>query len=479
MDDIRQLARLQAALGDRYRITARLGSGGMATVYLADDAKHHRNLAIKVLKPELASMLGPERFRREIEVAARLTHPHIVALIDSGEADTFLYYVMPHIGGDSLRTFLDREQRVPVQQALRIAEQVAGALDYAHRQGVVHRDIKPENILLLEGEALVTDFGIALVSQSADAQRLTATGLGLGTPHYMSPEQATGERELDARSDIYSLACVLYEMLTGEPPYTGPTARHPREMPLAAGALGAGDRGGDPVIGRPCADARPGQGSGGPPPDDDGVHEGTARKGGSANRSPGAVDTPGGPPARAGAGGALLRANRLVTLTGPGGSGKTRLALHIASQAVADFPDGVFWVPLQALRDHTLVDGAIKATLGADGGLVEHVGSKRMLLLLDNFEQVIDAASTVSSLLLGTPYARVLVTSREPLHIDAERRLPVEPLASDDATLLFLERARAVSPEFRSTDAVREICRKLDGLPLAIELAAARGPARP
>jgi predicted ATPase len=178
-------------------------------------------------------------------------------------------------------------------------------------------------------------------------------------------------------------------------------------------------------------------------------------------------------------GGALLRANRLVTLTGPGGSGKTRLALHIASQAVADFPDGVFWVPLQALRDHTLVDGAIKATLGADGGLVEHVGSKRMLLLLDNFEQVIDAASTVSSLLLGTPYARVLVTSREPLHIDAERRLPVEPLASDDATLLFLERARAVSPEFRSTDAVREICRKLDGLPLAIELAAARGPARP
>jgi len=219
------LGRLTAALADRYRIERELGAGGMATVYLAQDLKHDRKVAVKVLRPELSAILGAERFLNEIKVTANLQHPHILALYDSGEADTFLYYVMPYVEGESLRQRLDREQQLPVDEALRITEQVAAALDYAHRQGVVHRDIKPANILLPDGQALVADFGIALAVRNAGGTRLTETGLSLGTPHYMSPEQATAERELDARSDVYSLACVLYEMLAGEPPFTGPNVQ--------------------------------------------------------------------------------------------------------------------------------------------------------------------------------------------------------------------------------------------------------------
>lgn len=220
-----RLDRLKVALADHYQIKRELGSGGMATVYLAQDLKHQREIAIKVLKPEVATLLGPERFLREIEIAARLSHPHILALIDSGEASGFLYYVMPFVEGDSLRAGLNREGQQTIHEALRITEQVATALDYAHRQGIIHRDIKPENILLHQGEALVADFGIALAVRAAGEERLTKTGFSVGTPEYMSPEQATGERELDARSDVYSLACVLYELLTGEPPYAGPTAQ--------------------------------------------------------------------------------------------------------------------------------------------------------------------------------------------------------------------------------------------------------------
>jgi serine/threonine-protein kinase len=214
---------LASALADRYAIERELGSGGMATVYLAKDLKHRRQVAIKVLKPELAAALGAERFLREIEVTAGLTHPHILPLHDSGEADGFLYYVMPYVTGESLRARLERETQLSVDDALRITQQVASALEFAHHQGVVHRDIKPENILLHAGEAVVADFGIALAVSAAGGERLTETGLSLGTPEYMSPEQALGEGEPDARSDIYSLACVLYEMLVGEPPYTGPT----------------------------------------------------------------------------------------------------------------------------------------------------------------------------------------------------------------------------------------------------------------
>jgi len=216
---------LAAALQDRYRLDRELGQGGMATVYLAHDLKHDRDVALKVLRPELAAVLGRERFLAEIHLTAKLDHPHILTLIDSGESGGFLWYVVPFIRGESLRQKLEREKQLGVEEALTITKQVAGALDYAHRQGVIHRDIKPENILLHEGEAMLADFGIALAAREAAGNRLTETGLSLGTPQYMSPEQATGDRHLDARSDVYSLAAVLYEMLTGEPPHTGATVQ--------------------------------------------------------------------------------------------------------------------------------------------------------------------------------------------------------------------------------------------------------------
>jgi eukaryotic-like serine/threonine-protein kinase len=217
--------RLNTALEGRYRIERELGEGGMATVYLADDLRHGRQVAVKVLRPELAAVVGAERFLAEIRTTAALQHPHILPLHDSGEADGFLFYVMPFVKGESLRDRLDRERQLPVQEAVDIARKVADALEYAHEQGVIHRDIKPANILLSRGDPLVADFGIALALSEAGGGRITETGLSLGTPHYMSPEQATGERSLDPRSDVYALGCVLYEMLVGEPPFPGPTAQ--------------------------------------------------------------------------------------------------------------------------------------------------------------------------------------------------------------------------------------------------------------
>lgn len=217
--------RLSAALAESYTIERKVGAGGMATVYLAEDLKHHRKVAVKVLRPELAAVLGAERFVQEIKTTANLQHPHILPLFDSGEADTFLYYVMPFIDGESLRDRLNRETQLSVEDAVRISREVAEALDYAHRHDVIHRDIKPENILLHDGRAMVADFGIALAVSAAAGERMTETGLSLGTPHYMSPEQATAEKELTNRSDVYSLGCVLYEMLTGDPPHTGSSAQ--------------------------------------------------------------------------------------------------------------------------------------------------------------------------------------------------------------------------------------------------------------
>ncbi|HEY2825947.1 MAG TPA: protein kinase [Gemmatimonadales bacterium] len=221
-----QLSRLQETLSDRYTIERQLGAGGMATVYLAHDIKHDRKVALKVLRPELAAILGAERFLKEIRLTANLQHPHILGLFDSGEADGAVFYVMPYVEGESLRDRIAKEKQLPVEDAVRIATEVAGALDYAHRHGVIHRDIKPENILLHDGSALVADFGIALAASRTDGgSRMTETGMSLGTPHYMSPEQAMGEREITAKSDVYALGCVLYEMLCGEPPFTGPTAQ--------------------------------------------------------------------------------------------------------------------------------------------------------------------------------------------------------------------------------------------------------------
>jgi serine/threonine-protein kinase len=229
------LSRLRSALGDRYDLERQVGEGGMATVYRARDQKIERTVAIKVLRPELSVSLGADRFLREIRVAANLQHPNILGLYDSGEVDGLLYYVMPFIEGESLRDRLNKEQQLPIQDALQIVREAAEALQYAHERGIVHRDIKPENILLLGGHALVADFGIARAVSQASEEKLTQTGMAVGTPHYMSPEQSLGSDHVDARSDIYSLGCVLYEILIGQPPFTGPNsmaimARHSMEI---------------------------------------------------------------------------------------------------------------------------------------------------------------------------------------------------------------------------------------------------------
>lgn len=223
--DPRVIERLKTALADRYRIEREIGSGGMATVYLAQDFKHDRRVAVKVLKPELAAIVGTERFLAEIRTTANLSHPHILPLHDSGEADGFLFYVMPYVEGESLRQKLDRDGQLPVEEAVRIAGGVADALDSAHRHGVIHRDLKPGNILFQEGEPVIADFGVALAVSAAGEKRLTETGVSVGTPYYMSPEQAAGDRTPTAASDVYSLGCVIYEMLTGETPHKGSSAR--------------------------------------------------------------------------------------------------------------------------------------------------------------------------------------------------------------------------------------------------------------
>ena len=243
------LTRLAGSLADRYEVQRELGAGGMATVYRAVDLKHQRDVAIKVLHPELGAALGGERFLSEIRTTARLQHPHVLPLLDSGEADGLLYYVMPLVTGETLRHRLEREKQLPIDDAISIAREVADALGYAHGLGVIHRDVKPENILLRDGHALVADFGIALAVQTAGGARMTQTGLSLGTPQYMSPEQAMGERTIDGRSDLYALGAVTYEMLAGEPPFTGPNvqaivarllAEEPRSLAVQRRAVPAG-----------------------------------------------------------------------------------------------------------------------------------------------------------------------------------------------------------------------------------------------
>jgi Tol biopolymer transport system component len=219
------LAQLNAALAGRYTLDREIGRGGMATVFLARDVRHNRSVALKLLNPELGAVLGVERFLAEIQVTANLQHPNLLPLFDSGEVDGLLFYVMPYVAGESLRAKLTREKQLPLDEAIGIAVAVANALDYAHRHGVIHRDLKPENVLLHEGQPLVADFGIALAVSNAGGSRITQTGISLGTPHYMSPEQATGDRVVDARTDVYSLGAMTYELLTGEPPHSGTTAQ--------------------------------------------------------------------------------------------------------------------------------------------------------------------------------------------------------------------------------------------------------------
>jgi serine/threonine-protein kinase len=219
------LERLTASLADRYVVEREAGRGGMAVVFLAEDLKHRRKVAIKVLHPELSAAVGADRFLREIEIVSALNHPHILPLFDSGEADGLLFYIMPYIDGEPLRDHLKRESRLSVAETVRIASEVADGLEYAHQHGVIHRDIKPGNILLSDHHAYITDFGIARALDAAGGEELTRTGIAVGTPAYMSPEQASGEGEVDARSDLYALGCVVHEMLAGEVPFTGPTPR--------------------------------------------------------------------------------------------------------------------------------------------------------------------------------------------------------------------------------------------------------------
>ena len=220
-----ELARVRAALADKYSIEREIGAGGMATVYLAEDLKHDRRVAVKVLRPELAAALGPDRFPREIKILARLQHPHILPLLDSGEADGFLYYTMPYVDGESLRQRIDREGPMPVPETVRILREVTDALASAHAAGILHRDIKPGNVMLSKRHALVMDFGVAKAVTTAGGNTLTTVGVAVGTPTYMSPEQATASTDIDARSDIYALGVMAYEMLTGEPPFAGRTAQ--------------------------------------------------------------------------------------------------------------------------------------------------------------------------------------------------------------------------------------------------------------
>lgn len=504
-------------LSDRYRIEHEIGRGGMATVYLAHDVKHGRQVAIKVMTPEMSAAIGRERFLREIEIAARLNHPHIVPLFDSGAAGDLLYYVMPYIAGESLRARMSREQQISVEDALRLTREIASALGHAHQQDLVHRDIKPENVLLVDGMALVTDFGIARTMTAAapdqGTQFATMAGSVLGTPQYMSPEQARGA-EADQRSDIYSLACVLFEMLAGYPPFVAATPDALLRMHVTV----------DPP---PLADARPStparvagvvaRGLAKMPEDrfesaaqfaealsaaitDVTTLSSDVSRSAPRNNLPRPRTTFIGRENDIGECLRLLGDTRALTLTGIGGGGKTRLAIRVAEKALHEYPDGVWFVDFAPLNDPGHVLEAVAAALGvreAAGkdlrtSLQEHVREKRLLLVLDNCEHLLSPVADIADELLEAgDELRILVTSREGLGIEGERLLAVRSLAAPDhaarnlavissseAVQLFVDRARRVVREFALDDdnagAVADICRRLDGIPLAIELAAAR-----
>ncbi len=497
---------LAAALASRYRLERPLGQGGMATVHLAEDLKHRRKVAVKVLRSDIGTAIGSQRFLREIEIAAALNHPHILAVHDSGEAAGALFYVTPYVEGKSLRDRLQRDKRLPLEEALRITREVADALDYAHHHGVIHRDIKPENILLQAGHAVVADFGIARVMTAARGTRgaaLTLPGMAIGTPDYMSPEQAVGELELDGRCDQYALACVLYEMLAGEPPFTGPTIESVLLRHVTVEAPRIGDL--QPDVPTPVAAA---------------LSRALAKARGERFSGMAAfVEAMSAPPAPAGAPPpaqltsfigreretaavlTLLQDTRLLTLTGAGGSGKTRLALEVARRVGAQYRDGVAWVELAALANPELVAHHVADALrvrrdgirSAGDALLEALRDRAALLVLDNCEHLVEACARLAEALLGgCPRLRIMTTSREALGIGGERAWLVPALtlpessqpvtrtaaAASEAIRLFVERSQAVRPSFELTDenaaAVAQICQRLDGLPLAIELAAAR-----
>jgi non-specific serine/threonine protein kinase len=505
---------LKQALADRYRIEREIGRGGMATVYLAEDLKHHREVALKVLAPEIAMVLGPERFLREIEIAARLTHPHILPLFDSGAVGEVLFYVTPYIEGHSLRDRIRQERQLPIDEVVQLGREVASALACAHAQGIVHRDVKPENILLAAGAALVADFGIARALSAGGGGTLTETGVVLGTPAYMSPEQASGG-EVDHRTDLYSLGCVLYETLAGEPPFTGPNpqtlqSRHALEPPPPLGTRRPGlpeslERAIVTALAKTPVDrhstaARFAESLnmavlGGVTPT--AITEATA----VPNNLPAARTTFVGRDRELAEGARLLGETRVLTLTGVGGSGKTRLAVRLAETLTENHPDGVWFVDLAPLDADTLVAQELATTLhikeeaGKDliGAIVHQLSGKRVLLILDNCEHLLGATADLADRLLpALPELKLLVTSREGLGITGERLFAVrslalppenaeadpEAVAAAESARLFLARARDVDRDFvidrSNAAAIAEVCRRLDGIPLALELAAVR-----
>jgi predicted ATPase len=471
-----------------YRVDALIGRGGMGVVYRAHDDGLGRDVALKLLPPE-ATEDGRfrRRFLRESRVVASFHHPAIVPVYAAGETDGLLYQAMRLVEGSDLKRLLRREGALQPDRALALLERVAAALDAAHTRGLVHRDVKPANILVegAAGEELayLADFGLAKADESAAGA--TVTGQIVGTIDYVSPEQIRGE-ELDGRADVYSLACVLFECLTGSLPFARRSDvavlyAHLQDEPARATDRRAGlpraidavlerglAKGADerfPTAGGLVAAARAALAGGqaAPPARDESRPRASAPAQGIIGRDRELAELR-----------ELVREHRLVTLVGAGGSGKTRLALELLAAAVDEYPDGAWWVPLQALREPAQVLPAIGEALGTRESLASHLRSRSLLLVLDNFEQVGAAAGPLGELLDAAPDVQVLVTSREPLRLSLEQQYAVLPLAERDALALFAERARRVRPDFEPDDAAAELCRRLDGLPLAIELAAAR-----
>jgi non-specific serine/threonine protein kinase len=507
---------LTRTLADRYRIDREIGRGGMAIVYLADDLKHGRAVAIKVLHGEHAASIGRERFLREIEVAAQLTHPHILPLYDSGAANGQLYYVMPYVAGGSLRTWLEREKQLSVEDALRIAREIASALGHAHQKGLVHRDIKPENVLISEGLALVADFGIARALSTAPAHRITTAGGMIGTPRYMAPEQVTGSADLDGRADLYALACVAYEMLSGQPPFAGPDEGLPYQHLSVAPRLLTDLR---PLV-PPGVAAVISRGLAKLPADrfvtaarfaEALTNAVTGDHGRATHDGAGGATTPNNLPrershfigrerelaecARA------LDDSRLLTITGIGGSGKTRLALKLAEALLDRFPGGVWYADFAPINDAERIALTLAAALDLreEPGtplldtIAKRLHNKKALIILDNCEHVLGSAAELADrLILSSEDLEIIATSREGLGIEGERLFALRSLSvparseavdlaaaeASEAVRLFVDRAGAIDASFALTEAnaptVAEICRRLDGIPLAIELAAAR-----
>jgi serine/threonine-protein kinase PknK len=511
-----QIPEIEDPIIPGYRVERELGRGGMATVYEAEDLKHRRRVALKVIRPDVAQAIGRTRFLREIEVTASFSHPHILPLFDSGEATGRLFYVMPLVAGETLRARLDREKQLPIDDAVRLTREIASALAYAHQHGTVHRDIKPENILLSAGIALLADFGIAhSIAVAAETAEIAPTRAGtvLGTPGYMSPEQISGDA-VDARTDVYALACVLFEMLTGQPPFVAATAGALFRMHLLAAP-------------QPVTALRPGV----PAPLAAVVAKALAKvpsdrfeSAAQLTEAIAAAVTPSATPSSAPPTAAvrhnlprmrthfigrqreveecarLLDSTQLLTITGIGGCGKTRLAVQMGERLVARFPEGVWFADLAPLADGDRVADAVRASLGirevpGEGPMVtlkNGVRGKRLLIVLDNCEHVLREATALANELLSVDSIQMIATSREALAVDGERLFAlrslgvpsagashaVEALREFEAVRLFVDRAQLVVHDFvleeANAVAVADICRRLDGIPLAIELAAGR-----